>query len=280
MSHLVRIALIASSLALSLFGACSSSHMNVGEADAGGDARGVDAGRDAPAPDGGDRCPDGIDPFHPSSCSTEGAHCTNGATDPCGAFVACDCTMGQWQCIVAEPDPVCSCGREPSAGDRCGMDGASCGECCPTPGGTGWAAMTCVTGHWQPAPCPDIVCPAIPEPCPADRASVLGTSCRSEGQSCGDACCGSAFTCTSGLWVPGPDAECLCDPSSSFACGPGTCRRGQACTNGCGPTDGIVYSCTPLPVDCTSCSCATVPPGYTCQARGGTVFFELDGLCG
>lgn len=231
-------------------------------------------------PDG--RCPDGIDPWATpgTACGVEGAHCSGGGTDPCGSALECDCSGGHWSCLVAEPDPVCYCGREPSAGDRCNEEGAACGECCPTLGGTGWAAMTCVDGHWQPAACPELVCPPIAEDCPVDRASALGTACLVEHQLCGNPCCDSAFQCSGGVWVEGPFAACACDPSTAYACGAGTCERGQACSSHCGPADGIEHSCSPLPEGCTSCECVTVPAGYTCEVRDGHVFLSMSGFCG
>jgi hypothetical protein len=227
-------------------------------------------------------CPPDIDPWGSpgTPCTTEGAHCSSGTSDACGSAMSCTCESGHWSCAVAEPDPVCWCGREPAAGDRCNEEGASCGECCPTLGGTGWAAMTCVSGHWQPAACPEIVCAPIVEPCPADRAEALDTPCSVDGQICGNACCGSAFQCSGGAWVPGPDAACDCDPTSEYACGTGSCRRDQACTSQCGPTDGIQYTCTPQPDGCTSCDCTTVPDGFSCETRDGHVFLTMLSFCG
>jgi hypothetical protein len=228
-------------------------------------------------------CPADIDPWGSpgTPCAVEGEHCTSGGSDACGSAMFCDCQMGHWNCAVAEPDPVCWCGREPSPGDRCNEEGASCGECCPTPGGTGWEPMTCVDGHWQPGACPEIVCPTFPASCPVSRASALGTSCPSEGEICGNPCCGTGFMCSGGAWNEGPDVDCVvCDPSGTFACGDGTCERGQACAAECGPTDGIVHSCAILPDGCTSCDCATPPPGAACEMRDGHPFFTMLGFCG
>ena len=272
------LALCALSLALSTLG-CGLERPYVPTADAGTSSEDGGVAQDAFSA----LCPSDVDPFGTpgTACSVEGARCTNGGTDVCGSFMQCDCAGGRWRCLVAEPDPVCWCGRQPSVGDRCSSEGASCGECCPTLGGTGWPAMTCVSGHWAPAPCPEIVCPPLPMACPVSGAAAQGTSCAAEGQICGNPCCGTGFMCTAGVWGPGPDVDCFdCDPSGTFACGEGTCERGQACTAECGPTDGIVHSCALLEPGCNACACATTPPGASCVERDGHVFFETMLLCG
>ncbi len=313
MTFLARSVLVASLAGVVGLAGCSASHVELGDggitgADAPpGDAScgssaaptcvsscGSDAGAPADCVDGAwvcpagtvdilscpTACPPGIDPWaSPGTvCSTEGAHCSSGG-DACGSGMWCECSGGHWSCAVAEPDPVCYCGREPAAGDRCNEEGASCGECCPTPGGTGWPAMSCVGGHWQPAACPPVVCPLLPRACPVDGPAVIGTPCADEAQICGNACCGTAFQCSGGVWVSGPDADCACRPGA-FACGVGTCEDYQACTSQCGPTDGIEHTCTLLPDGCTSCDCIAVPAGYSCEMRDGSVFLSMMGFCG
>jgi hypothetical protein len=218
------------------------------------------------------RCPEGIDPWNPdhpgNACTSEGARCTSGGPDACGAAMFCDCTGGRWSCAVAEPDPVCWCGREPALGDRCSEEGASCGECCPTPGGTGWPAMQCVDGHWAPGDCPDLVCPPLGVICPADAPRAEGTPCSaSPGALCGDACCGTAITCVDGIWQHGPDAACAC--GDGFRCGDGTCRVDQLCHRGCGPDDGIDHTCRSLPADCRDCSCIPLWGTEACEMIDG-----------
>lgn len=232
-----------------------------------------------------DACPPGINPWDPTSpgsaCEPEGRHCQSGGTDECSSFLSCDCEGGHWECLFAEPDPSCWCGRQPDEGSRCNEEGATCGECCPTPGGTGWPAMTCEDGHWQPAGCPEIECPPVVAECPVDRAAALGTLCAIEGTVCGNACCGRGFMCSGGRWIEGPDVDCIvCDESATYECGPGTCERGQACTSQCGPDDGIVYSCTQLDPSCgESCDCAPAR-GLECRESDGHVYLSDGGFCG
>ncbi len=201
-------------------------------------------------------CPPDLNPWDPTDpnnvCSVEGAECSSGSGDQCGGAMFCTCIGHLWQCAVAEPDPVCWCGREPSEGDRCVEEGAMCGECCPTPGGPGWAPMICAGGHWTAAACPP-GCPAPePSPCPANTASVLGQACGPEGAFCGDACCDDAIVCQGGRWEPGPVADCTW--CSAWACGDGNCHDGEYCHQGCGPTDGPEYFCEPA-AGCSSCDC-------------------------
>ena len=80
--------------------------------------------------------------------------------------------------------------------------------------------------------------------------------------------------------MPGPEADCLCDPSRSFACGAGSCTGQVACTSRCGPDDGIEHLCVPLPLDCASCDCTPLAPGQTCEVRDGRVFVSDGGFCG
>ncbi|MCB9596111.1 MAG: hypothetical protein H6719_25540 [Sandaracinaceae bacterium] len=227
-------------------------------------------------------CPPDINPWDPadlaSVCHVEGSTCSRGGPDQCGSALFCTCESGRYNCAVAEPDPVCWCGREPSVGDRCVEEGTSCGQCCPTADGPNWPAMECVDGHWAPAACPELVCPPIVEECPVDTSSVVGGACGIETQVCGNPCCDGAITCSGGVWVPGPFAACACEPS--FECGPGTCTAYQACRSRCGPDDGIENHCVPMPDGCRDCSCVPVPDGYTCTMVDGHPHLS-DGLgCG
>lgn len=229
----------------------------------------------------GSECPDGIEPWSPDApgnvCAVEGRTCSSGGS-VCGAGMFCECERGRWSCAVAEPDPACWCGREPEPGSPCTEEGASCGACCPTAGSPAFGPFTCLGGSWQLADCPAIECPAAEEPaCPA--VHVLGAPCASEGQLCGNPCC-SAIVCTGGVWGPGPEVGCACDPSSTFACGAGSCTTDRACASHCGPDDGIEHACLALPTGCTSCACAPVRPGTICEERDGHVFLREAGLCG
>lgn len=233
---------------------------------------------DAPLPDAGNRsCPADFNPWDPNAtCSVEGAHCESGGTDVCSSFISCDCRAGRWQCAVAEADPVCWCGRQPNVGDRCSTEGMSCGECCPTPGS--WGALVCVDGHWAASACPPVVCPAILEECPVDTASVLGTSCSSEGQQCGDSCCGTPIVCQGGAWRPGPIADCA--TCNQYACGEGFCRGDQFCGSRCGPTDGIDHYCARSSDGCNDCGCLVLDANQSCtMVDGHPVVAEL-GFCG
>jgi|JI10StandDraft_1071094.scaffolds.fasta_scaffold180026_1 hypothetical protein len=227
-------------------------------------------------------CPAGLNPWDPSDplrrCTVEGATCSSGTGDACGGGLFCTCHSGLYDCAVAEPDPVCWCGRQPSEGDRCNEEGASCGECCPTPGGTGWPAMQCVEGHWTSAPCPAIECPVFEIECPVDTSTLLGRSCGAEGVTCGDSCCSSAVSCTGGTWVRGPEADCaLC---SEYACGEGHCRWDQACGSRCGPDDGIQFYCAPLNEGCSDCSCLILDASQRCEMIDGHPHISELGFCG
>ncbi|MFT5354720.1 MAG: hypothetical protein ACI9KE_001928 [Polyangiales bacterium] len=255
--------------------ACSSSHNNQLDEDAGPDAIAVDASApDSQTPDVLDagavvlECPPGIDPYAApyEACSPEGATCREGSGQ-CGSLLACECTDGLWNCLFAHPDPVCTCGREPSEGDPCVEEGALCGECCPAAGDPDWAPMTCVEGSWQPAGCPPIECPAVTASCPVNPADHVGDDCFNEGLSCGNACCGTGIDCNGGIWRPGPDAECLCEPQRP--CGPGTCRNNQYCVQSCGPDDGPEYACEALPEACFDCSCISLETGGRCEMVDG-----------
>ena len=229
-------------------------------------------------------CPPGIDPWNPdapgNACAPDGVSCSSGGTDSCGAGLWCQCSGGRWSCAFAEPDPVCWCGREPSEGDRCNEEGASCGECCPTPGGTGWPAMTCEGGHWAHAACPDVECPpviAVGE-CPVDPEVLLGRDCSSTGLVCGHACCEGEIVCEGGVWVRGLIADCAVCPETE--CGEGTCRPDQYCHRRCGPDDGTEHVCQPSPEGCTSCDCIPLWGTQTCEMVDGHPVVRDLGLCG
>jgi len=227
-----------------------------------------------------DECPAGIEPWNPDSpgnaCAPEGRECASGGS-VCGAGMFCQCASGRWSCAVAEPDPACYCGREPAEGSPCVEEGMLCGSCCPTPGSPAFGPFTCVGGRWTINDCP-AECPPIAEPpCPADRP--LGLACPLEGQLCGNPCC-DAIQCTAGVWGPGPEVGCACDPSSVFTCGTGSCTADRACASHCGPADGIEHSCLALPTGCHSCDCAPVDPGVICEEREGHVFLREAGFCG
>ncbi|MCB9596898.1 MAG: hypothetical protein H6719_29515 [Sandaracinaceae bacterium] len=226
-------------------------------------------------------CPDDVDPFDPTApanaCRVEGATCSNGG-DACGPGLFCTCESGRWSCGVAEPDPACWCGREPTAGGPCDGSAPTCGQCCPTADGPNWPAMECVDGAWQPAACPEIVCPPIEEVCPADTRSALGLACPIDGQGCGNACCGTAIDCVGGIWQPGPEADCLCRPEP--ACGAGECRPSQYCRSRCGPDDGLEHQCVTLPFDCAACDCLTLTDSQTCEMIDGRPFVSEAGFCG
>jgi hypothetical protein len=265
-------------LLVSLAAGCSDAHVRVGD-DAGsvGDA--------APLIDAhvSGECPPGINPWNPSdpasACSPEGATCTSGSGDACGSFMSCTCEMGHWSCAVAEADPVCWCGRQPSEGDRCNTEGMSCGECCPTPGGTGWPAMQCMAGHWTAAACPAVVCPPIETPeCPANTRPLIGTACTSEGQFCGDACCSDPITCTAGVWQMGPEADCFA--CLEYPCGDGACRTDQTCVSRCGPADGIEYVCAARDASCNDCSCIPITSAQRCEMIDGHPHVSETGFCG
>ncbi|MBX3276120.1 MAG: hypothetical protein KF729_38060 [Sandaracinaceae bacterium] len=226
-------------------------------------------------------CPDGINPWDPmdpaSVCRVEGATCTGGSTDSCGPGLFCTCTSGRWDCAVAHPDPACWCEREPSVGSRCNGSVPTCGQCCPTADGPNWPALECVDGVWQPAACPEIVCPPVYEECPVVTGAAVGRACPIEGQSCGDACCGTAIFCDAGRWNRGPEADCACHPG--VRCGAGECRAGQYCREQCGPDDGIEHRCVALPADCTSCACLPLEPWQRCEMVGGVPHVQPTG-CG
>ena len=225
-------------------------------------------------------CPPGINPYDPSdpvnACFEEGATCSEGG-DPCGNAMFCTCETGRWSCAIAHPDPVCTCGREPSVGDPCAAEGMACGECCPTLGGTGWPAMQCEAGRWEHAACPDVECPPIRVECPTETPRAIGASCSTERQLCGNACCGTAITCTGGAWERGPEADCACEPQ--VPCGAGECPRSQYCELGCGPDDGPLFTCVELPPACAECGCLTLEPWQSCRMVDGHPF--VDGaFCG
>ena len=153
----------------------------------------------------------------------------------------------------------------------------SCGACCPTLGSPAFGPFVCDGGLWRASDCPAVECPAL-DTCPAVRE--LGAPCAIEGQSCGDACCSTAQSCLGGVWTPGPDADCLCDPSRSFACGGGSCTSDRACVSDCGPDDGLVFRCEALPPDCRDCTCLALPPGQRCELVDGHVHVQVSEFCG
>ncbi|MCA9604402.1 MAG: hypothetical protein KC619_02335 [Myxococcales bacterium] len=226
-------------------------------------------------------CPTDVNPWEPTdpanACRVEGATCTNGG-DACGAGVFCTCESGRWSCAVAEPDPACWCGREPTAGSPCNGTAPTCGQCCPTAEGPNWAPLDCVDGTWQPLACPEVVCPPVYEVCPADPVSAIGRECPIEGQSCGNPCCGTATECTGGRWVPGPEADCLCRPG--IACGEGECNPSQYCRSRCGPDDGIEHHCVALPLDCAACDCLPLTDAEICEMVDGHPTVRMAGFCG
>jgi hypothetical protein len=135
--------------------------------------------------------------------------------------------------------------------------------------------MSCVDGHWTSAACPDIECPPIE--CPADTGSVLGRSCPIEGAQCGDPCCSSAIECDGGVWVPGPEADCvLCD---EYPCGDGACGADQFCRATCGPAGGTMHSCVTLPPGCTSCDCIPLGGVFECEMIDGHPHVGEVALC-
>jgi hypothetical protein len=229
----------------------------------------------------GSECPPGIMPWNPedpaNACSPEGRSCFSGSASACGAAMSCQCMGGRWTCAVAEPDPACWCGREPTAGGPCTEEGMSCGACCPTPESPAFGPFTCVGGEWVLGDCPAIECPPVVDSCPAVRE--LGSPCGVEGQTCGDACC-SAQTCLGGVWTPGPEADCLCDPGRSFACGAGSCTSDRVCVSDCGPDDGLVHRCDALPSGCTRCDCLALPPGQVCEEIDGHAHVRVSDFCG
>jgi len=156
--------------------------------------------------------------------------------------------------------------------------GTECGQCCPTAEGPNWPALTCVDGAWQPAACPDLVCPEVLPECPVDVEAALGMACVFEDQSCGDPCCGS-IQCTSGFWRRGPELACAC-MAPPAACGSGSCTLGQSCNQRCGPDDGPDYRCVTLPAGCSDCSCLPLLAGQTCEMIGGQPHVVEEMFCG
>lgn len=224
-------------------------------------------------------CPDGINPRDRdapgSACTNEGATCSEGTQ--CGSAMFCTCEEGSWDCAVAEPDPVCWCGREPEVGDACTGEVERCGECCPTAGGNVWSPMSCVDGSWQPAECEEIVCPELLLECPVELEPLLGTACTHEAQSCGDACCGSV-QCNDGVWERGPELGCACFPPPP--CGSGSCTLQQSCNTRCGPDDGLEFRCVALPSGCNDCECMPLQPGQSCAMVDGAVHVTENEFCG
>ncbi len=228
-------------------------------------------------------CPDGINPWDRSdpgsACDVEGATCTNSGGGPCGGGMFCTCESGSWNCAVAEPDPVCWCGREPSAGDPCNEEGSSCGQCCPTADGPNWPAMGCVDGRWQPTACPDVCPPVGGAICPADADAAVDTACTTEGQQCGTVCCGrTGITCRSGRWQRDVGMACACEPA--ITCGPGSCTAQQYCRTQCGPDDGAEYHCLSRPDGCDTCDCVPLSDSQACEMIDGHPYVTEAFGCG
>lgn len=266
------------SLALASIAACDSSHTR-GDGDSGPPMR-IDA--TVGGPDVGLGCPGGIcacapdlNPWEPTACTVEGARCGSSG-GACGGALLCTCTSGTWECMVAEPDPACWCGREPTIGGPCSEAGMTCGTCCPGPGE--WAPLQCVDGRWEAGLCPPILCPEA-ESCPADRREAVDRPCTSPGARCGSPCCSAAIECdpATNRWVALPDADCICN-LREFECGSGSCAEGQHCVGECGPADGVIFTCEPPPAGCTGCGCYT-DPGLTCEERDGNVVVRRAGFC-
>jgi hypothetical protein len=267
-SSLLRTVTLASLAPLFALAACDATHTRD---DAG---VGTDTGAlhdTSVAIDAGGLCPPGIEPYTPMSpanrCTVEGARCTGGSDSVCGVGLFCECRAGFWSCAVAEPDPACYCGREPEPGSPCNVEGDTCGACCPTPCEPAWGPFQCSDGRWEPLDCPPVECPA--PSCPAVYRAALGTDCPIDGQLCGNVCCAS-IQCEAGVWRPGPDADCLCDPATTFTCGSGSCTVDRMCVE-----VGCETRCDALPAGCTSCACAIVPEGGTCRERDGHVYVTV-----
>jgi len=264
--------------------ACDSSHMR--DTDSGPRVRidatvgGVDArGPDAGCPGGVCACPSDINPWDPGSpgsqCTVEGARCGS-AGGVCDGALSCTCTSGVWQCRVAEPDPACYCGREPTMGSPCNTEGMGCGACCPGPGE--WPALSCVEGRWAAAACPPVVCPD--RGCPVDRVAAVGAYCPATNTTCGNPCCSSPIRCSdTHRWVSLPEADCICPFNEEFTCGAGSCVADQVCTSDCGPMDGVIFSCQPSRSGCVGCACFT-EPGVICEEIDGHIFVRPNGFCG
>jgi hypothetical protein len=210
-----------------------------------------------------------------SGCAESHQTLATDASVPVDARSNLDAALDAGPAPICPGDPVCTCERQPERGEPCEAEGASCGQCCPQPGE--WPLMTCEGGTWQPGGCPPVICP--PPLCPADLRTAIGQPCSSEGQSCGNGCCGTAFECRAGAWRESEPLDCICEPGSAQPCGTGQCNLDQICQTDCGPDDGIVYSCASAFGNCGSCDCITPPDGHTCVEENGRIFFSA-GPCG
>lgn len=161
----------------------------------------------------------------------------------CGGVVEPSCEGGEWVC----PEPPRSC---PFA----------CSTPPPSP------ECSCAVSTWV---CPDLSCPA-------ETAPLIGTACATAGAVCGNVCCSTGIECTEGRWRDMGGAACAC---ADWPCGPGACRDDQYCRIGCGPDDGLAYTCEVLPA-CGACDCIAVPPGSTCEMVDGHPVVREPGLCG
>lgn len=283
LAHFGPFALFGLSALLAVGCACGDSHVRDDGGVTTSDAYSV---RDSATPsDSGpstDECPSGINPWAPpgdpaNACSPEGRTCRSGGSSPCGGAMGCECVEGSWQCWVAEPDPVCWCGRTPSEGDPCNTEGDSCGEgCC-----TGIGGFRCVGGHWRGVDCDPTDCESEPR-CPAMRP--IGGGCSDEGLSCGDPCCVTPDICRGGRWEAGEGLMCLICPEEgeSFSCGGGDCPGGTACTMlelRCGTSGAATYVCTPLPAGCHDCGCVPAVEDRACEVVDGRVTLREISYC-
>jgi hypothetical protein len=163
----------------------------------------------------------------------------------------CDLTGGRprWDCPAAE------CGPD-VAGQPCDVEGALCGDCCPSPTDAApFGPFACTGRRWSWLECE--ACPPVRGTCSAVRPT--GAACAIEGQLCGATYCDTATICDGGVWTPGPIADCAA--CFSYACGPGTCRGDEACASlGC-PGDEL---CSPIPDGCSGCPCLELPASATC----------------
>lgn len=240
-------------------------------------------------------CPAGVSAFDPAApgnaCTVPDASCRS-LSEGCGRGLepfACRCEGGRWQCEAMPIDPVCYCGREPSAGDPCLEERAVCGTCCPAEGEPAWAQMICLSGHWAPLACFESCEPRF---CPIDTASLVGRSCTDASLHCGDLCCGTAILCDRGVWSP---LARTCSPPNDtctvFPCGEGTCGWGQYCRSACDAAGRPEFSCGMVdfvedperpgwPSPCGSCECMTLPPGSECTMLDGLMYVRDAASCG